>query len=154
MRIYLAGPLFTTAERDFNAALAARLRECGHEVFLPQEMEHQGTSARAIFSGDVDGIAWADAIVANMDGPDPDRGTCWECGSVFGRKPVVLFRTDIRNEQPFGPFNLMLHQAADAALDCKWLSVADIAQKIDRGLAQISAPVAPSARQSPISGKS
>jgi len=31
-----------------------------------------------------------------MDGPDPDSGTCWECGSVWGRKPVVLYRTDIR----------------------------------------------------------
>ena len=39
MRIYLAGPLFTTAERDFNAALAAGLRALGHEVWLPQESE-------------------------------------------------------------------------------------------------------------------
>jgi hypothetical protein len=29
-RVYLAGPLFTTAERDFNAALAGGLRIRGH----------------------------------------------------------------------------------------------------------------------------
>jgi hypothetical protein len=23
---------------------------------------------------------------------------CWECGSVWGRKSVVLYRTDIRSE--------------------------------------------------------
>jgi nucleoside 2-deoxyribosyltransferase len=48
-----------------------------------------------------------------MDGPDPDSGTCWECGSVWRRKPVILYRTDIRSvSDPFGPCNLMLHQAA------------------------------------------
>jgi hypothetical protein len=31
---YLAGSLFTTAERDFNAALAALLRAKGHEGVL------------------------------------------------------------------------------------------------------------------------
>src|ERR1700694_2816055 len=48
MRIYLAGPLFTTAEREFNAALAAGLRALGHEVWVPQESEQQQTTAKAI----------------------------------------------------------------------------------------------------------
>ena len=37
MRIYFAGPLFSAAERDWNATLAAALRGAGHEVFLPQD---------------------------------------------------------------------------------------------------------------------
>ena len=45
MRIYLAAPLFTTGERDFNAAVGARLREAGHEVFLPQDQEHDAFEA-------------------------------------------------------------------------------------------------------------
>jgi nucleoside 2-deoxyribosyltransferase len=98
LKIYLAGPLFTTAERDFNAALAALLRDRGHEVFLPQEHEQRDVTARAIFESDVAGIEWCDVLVACMDGPDPDSGTSWECGSVAGRKPVILFRTDIREE--------------------------------------------------------
>ena len=70
--------------------------------------------------------------MACMDGADPDSGTCWECGYAHGRKPVVLYRTDIREEgPPFGPYNLMLHQAADSVLDCKWLSVEQIADKIN-----------------------
>src|SRR5260370_24731610 len=76
---------------------------------------------------DVAGIEWCDVLVACMDGPDHDSGTAWECGSVSGRKPVVLFRTDIREEgKPFGPYNLMLHQSAHRVIDCKWLSLPEI----------------------------
>ncbi|MFZ3357430.1 MAG: hypothetical protein WCA56_04700 [Xanthobacteraceae bacterium] len=39
MKIYLAGPLFSAAERDFNARLAGLLRGLGHEVWLPQDAE-------------------------------------------------------------------------------------------------------------------
>ena len=49
MRIYFAGPLFSAAERDWNATLAAELRGAGHEVFLPQEQE-PGKDASGIFA--------------------------------------------------------------------------------------------------------
>lgn len=134
MRLYLAGPLFSTAERDFNSALAALLRAAGHEVFLPQECEQRDATARTIFLGDVRGIDWCEAVVACMDGADPDSGTCWECGYAYAcrdKKGVVLYRTDIRSEAPpFGPYNLMMHQAADEVLDCQWLSVSEIAARI------------------------
>src|ERR1700724_2379144 len=116
MRIYLAGPLFTTAERDFNAALAGGLRTLGHEVWLPQESEQQQTTAKAIFDSDVRGIDWCEVVVACMGGTDPDSGTCWEVGSVWQRKPTVLYRTDIPCEslRP-GPSKLILPQAAARA---------------------------------------
>jgi nucleoside 2-deoxyribosyltransferase len=78
MKIYLAGPLFTTAEREFNASLARALRACGHELFVPQESEQGRMTATEIFLSNVRGIDWADVVVANMDGPDPDSGTSWE----------------------------------------------------------------------------
>lgn len=132
-RIYMAGPLFTRGEADFNAALASRLR--GHEVFLPQETEQRNATAASIFLGDVAGIEWANVVVANMDGADPDSGTCWECGFAYKRKPVILYRTDIREESPpFGPYNLMMHAAADVVLDCKFKSLVQIAGDIDRVL--------------------
>jgi nucleoside 2-deoxyribosyltransferase len=135
MKLYLAGPLMTTAERMFNAELARLLRLMGYEVFLPQESEQQNTESNAIFLSDVAGIDWCDVIVANMDGPDPDSGTCWECGYGFRKKSVVVYRTDIRSEgQPFGPYNLMLHQAATMVLDLRWLSVNRIAVDIDHAL--------------------
>lgn len=119
MRLYFAAPLFNTAERDFNKMVATHLREMGHEVFLPQETEQRDTTSREIFLGDVRGVDWADVVVANMDGADPDSGTCWECGYAYNKKPVILYRTDIREErEPFGPYNLMMHQAATRVLRC------------------------------------
>lgn len=118
MKLYLAGPLFTAAELRFNADLARNLRQRGYEVFLPQEQEQRGASARDVFMRDVAGIDWADALVGNMDGPDPDSGTCWEVGYAYRKKPIVLFRTDIRQmTPPFGPYDLMMTQSADVLLD-------------------------------------
>jgi nucleoside 2-deoxyribosyltransferase len=92
VKLYFAGPLFTTPERTWNAEVTAALRAAGHEIFLPQEQE-PGKDGPGIFATDVGGIDWADGLVAIMDGPDPDSGTAWEVGYAFGtRKPVVLVR--------------------------------------------------------------
>ena len=117
MKLYFAGPLFSVAERDWNAAVATALREAGHEVFLPQEQE-TGRDAPAIFRTDVDGVDWSDGLVAIMDGPDPDAGTAWEVGYAYGKKPIVLVRTDFRStEGGAGPYNPMLTQSATIRLD-------------------------------------
>ncbi len=71
MKLYFAGPLFTTPERTWNAEVTAALRAAGHEIFLPQEQE-PGLDAEAIFATDVGGIDAAQGLVAIMDGPDPD----------------------------------------------------------------------------------
>ena len=39
MRIYFAGPLFSAAERDWNAALAGTLRGAGHSGYNPMLTE-------------------------------------------------------------------------------------------------------------------
>ncbi len=138
MRIYFAGPLFTTAERDFNAAVVEQLRSRGHEVFLPQEQEQREATSNGIFRSDIAGIAWCEVIIANMDGPDPDSGTCFEVGEAWRTKLVVLYRTDIREEgPPFGPFNLMLHQAANVSINCVWKSVNEIVELLDTALREL-----------------
>ena len=71
MRLYFAAPLFTTAERTWNAVVVEGLRAAGHEVFLPQEQE-PGLDGPAIFATDVGGIDGAEGLVAIMDGPDPE----------------------------------------------------------------------------------
>jgi nucleoside 2-deoxyribosyltransferase len=114
VRIYLAGPLFTTAERAFNARLRDLLTAAGHQVWLPQDHEPHELTAAAIFRKDVEGIEWSEAIVANMDGPDPDSGTCWECGYAYGKKKIIVYRTDFRGIGEAGsPFNLMLSESAN-----------------------------------------
>jgi len=121
-KLYLAGPLFTLAERSFNAELARFLENQGldFEVWLPQEHEPRSDTARAIFEMDVEAIDWADMIVACMDGPDPDSGTAWECGYAFATgKPIVCYRTDFRvsGDSKSAPYNLMLSESATARFE-------------------------------------
>ena len=139
MRLYLAGPLFTTAELEFNSRLAAHLRDHGYDVWLPQEHEQRRSSARAIFLTDVKGIDWADVVVANMDGPDPDSGTCWECGYAYRKKPIIVFRSDFRvgEEIDKGPYNLMLTQSATECLNLSFASTEHIATMIDEALRRL-----------------
>jgi nucleoside 2-deoxyribosyltransferase len=147
MKIYLAGPLFSTGERAFNARLAGLLREMKIEVWLPQESEQQDSmNPRQIFEEDVRGIDSADVVVANMDGADPDSGTCWECGYAYRKKPIIVFRTDFRvgyeirgaahpaEQHDRAPYNLMLTESADVQLDLSFKSVEDVAMSISRAL--------------------
>ena len=136
MKIYLAGPLFTTAEREFNTRIAELLRRAGHDVFLPQEREDRQRPAGTMFEQDVAGIDDADVVVANMDGPDPDSGTCWECGYAYGKKPIVLFRTDFRtgDEPGKAPYNLMLTESATHHLLLPFADSATVVREILRAL--------------------
>ena len=138
MKVYFAGPLFTTAERTWNAEVAAALRTAGHEVFLPQEQE-PGRDAAGIFATDVGGIDWADGLLAIMDGPDPDSGTSWEVGYAFGlRKWTVLVRTDIRaSARSTGDYNSMLAEAATIRIDLPGASTVHVIATILGALARI-----------------
>lgn len=130
VKLYIAGPLFTSAERDWNGGLATALRDAGHEVFLPQEQE-PGMDAPGIFSTDVRGIDWADALVAITDGPDPDSGTAWECGYAYGKKPIVLVRTDFRAQTGSGaPYNAMLTESATIRLDLPFAPLARVVTEV------------------------
>ena len=137
MKLYFAGPLFTAAERAWNAGIAEELRASGHEVFLPQEKE-PGKDAAGIFATDVGGIDWAEALVAIMDGPDPDSGTAWECGYAYGKKPVILVRTDIRAQTgPSGPYNAMLTESATDRLDLPGGAMPDLIRALLQALAKV-----------------
>ncbi len=140
MKIYLAGPLFSTAEQEFNSKLAGLLRKAGHEVWVPQEIEQREKTAAEVFAKDVEGIDWADVVVANMDGPDPDSGTCWECGYAYKKKPVIVFRTDFRagDEPGKALFNLMLTESATVLLDARYSDTETSAARIEQALRTLS----------------
>lgn len=138
MRLYFAGPLFSAAERAWNAELVAALRAGGHEVFVPQDQE-PGKDAAGVFATDVGGIDWADALVAIMDGPDPDSGTAWECGYAYGKKPIVAVRTDFRNAagDDGAPYNPMLTESATVRLDLPFVPLSEVAGAVLRALASL-----------------
>ncbi|MGA2893717.1 MAG: nucleoside 2-deoxyribosyltransferase [Xanthobacteraceae bacterium] len=119
-KIYLAGPLFSIGEQQFNSGVARFLESEGFEVWLPQDHEPRRNTAKAIFRMDVKGLDWADMVVACMDGPDPDSGTAWECGYAFAKgKPIVCYRTDFRlsGDTEGAPDNLMLSESATARFE-------------------------------------
>jgi nucleoside 2-deoxyribosyltransferase len=131
MKIYMAGPLFSTAELAFNRELAGLLRNRGHEVFLPQEHEQRKDLPAAIFASDLRGLDWADAVVACLDGADPDSGTCWELGYAYARKKLtIVYRTDFRLFEGTDPINLMMSESADHVLIKPMADIADLAAEI------------------------
>jgi nucleoside 2-deoxyribosyltransferase len=121
VRVYLAGPLFTIHERRINRELAAGIEAAlpGAKVLLPQDFKHDdryndATAFGLIFQGCIDGVNACDVLVAWLDGPDSDSGTCFEVGYAFAKKiPVVGVRTDFRLNQERG-VNIMLSRACAA----------------------------------------
>ncbi|MGB3906804.1 MAG: nucleoside 2-deoxyribosyltransferase [Methanomethylovorans sp.] len=121
-KIYLAGPLFSKAERDFNVYLRDKLVEKGFSVFLPQEDGNDDAETRLevkqknIFRNDVKGIDDCDIVVAVLDGgSDVDSGTAWEIGYAYAKgKDLLGLRTDFRTFGPEGNVNLMIEVSLDA----------------------------------------
>jgi nucleoside 2-deoxyribosyltransferase len=139
MKIYWAGPLFTSAERQWNVVMASLLSNHGHEVWLPQAHDPQEKTARSIFAMDKFGIDQAEVIVAVMDGPDPDSGTCWECGYAYALgRPVILVRTDFRNSGDVedARYNLMLHGSATVNIYLPFESDWQVSQAIANALSK------------------
>lgn len=133
MKLYMAGPLFSTAECNFNTELAKRLREKGHDIFLPQEHEQRADRPDLIFQSDVAGIDWADCVLANLDGPDPDSGTCWELGYGYARKKlIIVYRTDFRVFEGADKINLMMTESATHVLYASKASIDSLAYRIDQ----------------------
>jgi nucleoside 2-deoxyribosyltransferase/predicted secreted protein len=117
-RIYLAAPLFSEAERSYNALLADMLRKNLFEVYLPQDAGddsgmRKNEEQEKLFSANKNALEEADIIVAIIDGADADSGTAWEMGYASARgKRVVALRTDFRHAGISEHVNLMLEQSS------------------------------------------
>ena len=122
MRIYYAGPLFSQAELEFNDKVAARLRACGFDVFLPQEntADIRNTVTpemmKGFFRADLDEIDSCDLLLLVMDGRVPDEGACFELGYAYAKgKQCIGLKTDIRVSE-YGQDNAMLLGSLDGAV--------------------------------------
>ena len=117
-RIYLAAPLFSQAERDFNQRLSDVLTSHHYLVYLPQEAGDdtcfRGHEAhREIYRNNLGALRSVDVVVAVVDGADADSGTAWEMGYANGiGTPVIALRTDFRMAGMCEHVNLMLEQSA------------------------------------------
>jgi nucleoside 2-deoxyribosyltransferase len=120
--LYYAAPLFTEAERSWNAANAIRIRARFplHTLLMPQEFcaafdKHPGAPDFAgIYSACLAELRRADALICVLDGPDADSGTSFEAGYAAARGiPVVALRTDWRPAEDGGG-NCMLVRSSVA----------------------------------------
>lgn len=105
--LYLAGPLFSDAEREFNKRLKENL-ERYFQVYLPQEdgdllvdlLEagfDKEVAINHIFSQDIDAILNADVLLIILDGRSVDEGAAFELGFAYAReKTCIGLQTDPR----------------------------------------------------------
>lgn len=142
MNIYFAGPLFTLAERRFNEELAAEVRRLmpAVEIFFPQDCDHQLKGqpdfAQRLYCLLIEAIDRCDAVVAILDGPDSDSGTCVEIGYARAKgKPVIGVRTDFRDGDMQG-LNIMTVGLCSAIIKLPSTShtICEVAEKVVEAL--------------------
>jgi nucleoside 2-deoxyribosyltransferase len=115
--IYLAAPLFTKGEQDFNLSICKYLTDNGYRVFLPQQ-ECAQKQGKDIYQTCLSGLKSAAIVIAIVDGADADSGTCWECGYAVSQGiPVVAVRTDFRSSGDTRGFNAMIYYSATKVID-------------------------------------
>ena len=131
--VYLAGPLFSEAERRFNLELTYRLEAIGFEVFHPQrdgverdrppyDTMTPEERRHAIFNLDRSRILDADVFV--LDGRVPDEGACVELGIAYCQKYLqnpekllVGLHTDTRAAFIGGRLNPMVRVPLDYVVE-------------------------------------
>jgi nucleoside 2-deoxyribosyltransferase len=101
MRLYVAAPLFTEAERAFNLVVTRALEAEGHQVYLPQRdtpaPSQEIGRTTMVFHANLVALRHAEAVVAVCDGSQVDDGTAWEIGYAYGRNMQIFgLRTDAR----------------------------------------------------------
>ena len=134
--IYLAGPLFTEAERDWHRKTKRLLLEQAsrrgevveilwpYELIAAEEIVALGAEARAeIFLRCKAGLDRTDLLIALLDGTQVDDGTAWEIGYFFATKAVdariIGICTDFRRagESEHAIVNAMVEMACDAIVN-------------------------------------
>jgi nucleoside 2-deoxyribosyltransferase len=111
--VYLAGPLFSPNERQWNISLRDALSDfC--DVYLPQEdgallvdLVANGMpvseAKNTIFKRDLQAIERCDILLLLMDGRVIDEGACFELGYAFSRGKICIgLKTDVRALLPIG----------------------------------------------------
>lgn len=126
MKVYLAGPLFSEAERSWTRHMRRVLEKAApgirfiwpYELITKHEIEALGPerAKREIFDRDRRALDDSDAVIAVLDGTQVDDGTAWEIGYFFASKPgapIIGIRTDFRQagDLPGSLANIMIERA-------------------------------------------
>ena len=113
LSIYVASPLFSVAEREFNLKLSSIL-ETKFSVYLPQRDggllndrikagDDVSVASRQIFEQDIAAIEQSDLLLAVLDGRTIDEGVSIELGYAYAlKKKCFGLQTDPRRLLPYG----------------------------------------------------
>lgn len=130
--LYLAGPLFSAAERSFNAFLKQALSQY-FDVYLPQEdgalmpslLESGYTANQAsqiIFKNDMHAIRQSDLMLIVLDGRTVDEGASFELGAAYMLGKICIgLQTDFRRLAPFGNNPMLTGALTSVYLDIETL---------------------------------
>ncbi|MCD6299925.1 MAG: nucleoside 2-deoxyribosyltransferase [Dehalococcoidales bacterium] len=119
--VYMAGPLFSEAERSYLELMVKELSNLSNldpdaSFFLPHRDGGElgkGPIRKDIFELDIKQVNSARIVVALLDGQDVDSGTCIELGYAYAKgKKIFGLLTDFRayktaDSEPHKP-NLMV----------------------------------------------
>lgn len=94
-KIYIAAPMFSSSELQFNEELANALENIGLSVFLPQRSGYKlvdlmrfmpvAEAVAMIFTRDISEIRNADILIVVLDGRTIDEGACVELGFAYAQ---------------------------------------------------------------------
>ncbi len=142
--VYIAGPLFSLAERSYIDRLAAELgrRLPGAAFVLPHRyaasVAGEPDFLERVFRWCMSTARASDAMVAILDGADADSGTCIEMGVVYGKVPIVGLRTDFRALEDRG-VNVMVSRLCDemVLIPDTSATIEEVADRVADALARV-----------------
>ena len=106
MKIYFANALFSQAEINYNAQLAAKIRQIDNSIdlYLPQENasindKQAYADSKMIAQADTEKLLASDLVIAILDGNTIDNGVASEIGVAYAQKiPIIGLYTDTRQQ--------------------------------------------------------
>lgn len=106
MKIYFANALFSQADINYNAQLAAQIRNLSPqiELYLPQENndindKQAYADSKMIAQADTEKLLASDLVIAILDGNAIDNGVASEIGVAYAQKiPIIGLYTDTRQQ--------------------------------------------------------
>lgn len=122
MKVYIAAPLYSQGEKDFNLKIDTLIRSWGYDTFLPQrdggivalmpDIVEGMPKEEYVFKTDIKNMADSDVFLFLLDGRVPDEGACVALGNSYANhKHCVGYKTDIRSL--CGDDNLMIKMALE-----------------------------------------
>jgi len=110
-KLFVAAPLFSEAERDFDKKIVELAESLGFLVFWAIK-DVKGLPKEERFKKTTRAIDECNLMVAVLDGADVDSGTAWEISRAYAsKKPIIGIRTDFRTLGKEGIVNQMIESS-------------------------------------------